>query len=98
MSEPEAIVLACGKCGKTGVRLYRPGGEFRRPERDRCNAHVTTEQQGWYVPVVTDRSGEVWGYTSCPPEHLEAFLALPEADPQAPSWTPQKGWPEKGGW
>jgi len=77
----------CGVCGVTGVRLYRPYGEFRRPERDRCNACVTDRQRPWYVPLVVDKSdGLAWGYTSIPDDDYYTWLALPEASDTAPQW------------
>lgn len=77
--------LRCGACGRAGVRIYRPYANFYRPEDNRCNAHITEEQRGWYVPCVRDDDGTVWGYTSTPPEAGLRWKALPEADPTLPS-------------
>jgi hypothetical protein len=69
--------LKCGRCDKSGVRLYRPYGEFRRPSRDRCNACVPAYERGLYVPVL-------------PAEAIELFERLPESDPLW--WTWERGW------
>jgi hypothetical protein len=82
----------CGVCGATRCRLYRPYGEFRRPERDRCNAHVLEDERGWYVPLVLDNDGSVWGFTSAPPRACGAFYALPEASSDRPGWQRIGGW------
>lgn len=84
----------CGQCGATGCRLYRPGGEFRREHRDRCNGCVTEEQRGWYVPLVVDSDGSAWGFSSIPDADCERFYALPENDTRSDAYT----WARIGGW
>ena len=80
------MTIRCGKCGAEGVRLYRPYGEFRRPERDRCNACLSDSQRKWYVPLIVDRDGAAWGYTSVPPDAVKAFAVLQERDRAGWRW------------
>ena len=76
----------CATCKTSGVRLYRPYGNFFRPEDNRCNKHITEKQRGWYVPLCPDEDGSIWGYTSIPDEAIDIFYALPEADPKYFTW------------
>lgn len=85
------LFAKCGCCGVTGVRLYRPYGNFYRPEDNRCNAHVTTEQRGWYVPLCLSDMGAPWGFTSVSKSDCERFYAKSEASPSHPTWT-RRGW------
>lgn len=72
-------ILKCGECDAADVRLYRPAGNFYRPEDNRCNIHITLEQRGWYVPLCIDEGDDsIWGYGSIPNETLDKFYALPE--------------------
>ena len=82
----------CNECKKTNleVRLYRPYGNFYRVEDTHCNAHISAEQRDWYVPLIFDEDGSVWGYTSVPMDALEAFYALPESDPTTVGWSVQR--------
>lgn len=80
---------SCAACQQTGVRLYRPYGEFLRPARITCNAHIPgmPESLGWWVPLVVDAADNgVWGYTSCPPEDIARWEALPDVA-ASPVWT-----------
>ena len=81
----------CGKCGSSGVRVYREYGMFRRPETDRCNECIDQSHKGWMVPCVMDEDGNAWGYGSVPNQELEAFYALPEKSASLPGW-------QMGGW
>lgn len=74
------IKYKCAKCERQDMRLYRPYGEFYRPERVFCNAHVPQDEYGWYVPLIDDDAGtSIWGYASCPREDIERVRAMPEA-------------------
>lgn len=85
----EKIVPVCGKCGATGVKIYRDYGMFRRPENDRCNDCL--EDPSWFVPCILDESdGSCWGYTSVPEEDCKKFYALPEKSATKPYWV-EKG-------
>lgn len=81
----------CNECKKTNqqVRLYRPYGNFYRVEDNACNEHVPEGSRGWYVPLVFDEDGGVWGYTSVPEEACKAFYSLPEADLTGYTWCEQ---------
>lgn len=83
---------SCGKCGATGVKIYRSYGMFRRPETDRCNECVDPDSRGWMVPCVLDDDGNAWGYTSVPTDACEAFYALPEQSIEHPRWRRVGGW------
>lgn len=83
--------LKCGICNVQNVRLYRCGGEFYRPENNRCNSHVTETQRGWYIPLCPDVDGSIWGYGSIPDDALKIFYALPENDPKDWIWG-NNGW------
>lgn len=85
-------LVQCGICGIKNVRLYRPYGECRRRERDRCNLCLSDEERFWYVPLIIDSAdGLAWGYTSAPKEAVDSFFAMPEKSPDAPSWQ-EDGW------
>lgn len=77
------MAKTCGKCGATGVRLYRPYGEFLRPERVLCRTCIPTAEADWFVPCVVADDGTVWGYTSAPHVDFARWEALPEATPTA---------------
>ena len=83
---------SCGKCGATGVKIYREYGSFRRPETDRCNECIDQGQKGWRVPCVLDADGDAWGYTSVPKDACDAFYALPEKSDSLPHWRQIGGW------
>jgi hypothetical protein len=68
----------CSICNTGGVKLYCPYGEFLRPERIRCRAHIPPNEQDWYIPLIEDDDGSVWGYTSAPDEHITRWEALPD--------------------
>lgn len=84
----------CGACGATGVRIYRPGGEFFRRATLRCAPCVRARsrpgandreptgtfpvQLNGHVAAVSSPSGEPYGLTSIPRRALDAWLALPE--------------------
>lgn len=73
--------------------MYRPYGEVRRPERDRCNRCVNDDERDWYVPLIIDESdGRAWGYTSVPLEACEKFYGLSEAEPGGWFWNPAVSW------
>lgn len=87
----------CGNCGAAGVRIYRDYGMFRRPEEDRCNACLTNEERGGYVPCILDEDGHAWGYCAVPDADCQKFYALPEKSDTKPHWrvTPS-GWSDDG--
>jgi hypothetical protein len=89
------IMYKCGECGATGVRLYRPYGNFYRPESNRCNKHLSEDQRGVYVPLWTSLDGIVWGYTSVRQDAFDRFIALPENDPTDWVWA-RYGWKKDG--
>lgn len=67
----------CAVCGRSAVRLYRPYGEFLRSERIRCCRHMPYDSK-WYVPLVEDTDGSVWGYTSVPDDAIKRWQDLPD--------------------
>lgn len=71
-------VHKCSVCSKNEVRLYRPYVEFLRDERIRCKQHVPEKEWDWYVPLIEDDDGSVWGITSVPQAAKEAWQALLE--------------------
>lgn len=74
----ESVEHRCATCGVSGIKLYRPYGEFFRPGRVQCQEHVPAAEVDWYVPMIIEpESGEVWGYTSGPPEDIARWEALP---------------------
>ncbi len=83
---------ACGKCGVTGVRIYREYGSFRREETDRCNECIDQSHKGWMVPCCLDKDGNAWGYTSVPDKECEEFYALPEKSNSLSHWQRIGGW------
>ena len=68
----------CATCKRNDVKLYRPAGEFLRDYRIFCRRHVPVDSWNWYVPLVEDDDGSVWGYTSVPEDHYERWDALPD--------------------
>lgn len=79
-------IPVCGVCGIATVRLYRPYANFYRPEDNRCNVCLTDSQRKFYVPLMLDSDGSVWGLLSAPDWAVDEFNSLSEADPDAPSW------------
>lgn len=75
---PKVQVHSCSVCGKDYLRLFRPYGEFLRVERIRCKQHVPEDEWDWYVPLIEDNDGSVWGLTSVPQAARETWQALPE--------------------
>lgn len=71
----------CAVCGRNDVKLYRWYAMFLRDEDIRCKAHVDDpallENQNM-VPLVEDKDGSVWGYTSAPDEDIFRFFDLPD--------------------
>lgn len=66
----------CNVCGRSGIKLFRPYGEFFREENTRCTQH---KPESWYVPLVEDeQDGSVWGYTSVPDKDIKKWESLPE--------------------
>lgn len=78
----------CASCYHSDVRLYRSYGSFLRDSEIFCNLHLpaTDDTRGWWVPLVEDADGGVWGYTSAPPEDMARWLALPEYDAWGLTW------------
>lgn len=70
----------CAQCGIQKYRLYRPYGEFFREERVFCKAHIPEHAAGWYVPLIENSDGSVWGYMSCPPESVQQWKSYPEVE------------------
>lgn len=68
----------CRECKRGGCKLYRSYGSFLRESGIVCGQHVPEEYKGWYVPLVEDIDGSVWGYTSAPPDAIAHFNALPD--------------------
>lgn len=78
---------ACARCGLAGVRLYRIYGNFLRAGEVSCNEHIPPAlDRGWWVPLVEDDEGQVWGYTSAPARDIDRWLALPDAAEPGPRW------------
>jgi hypothetical protein len=91
----------CSECRRSDVRLYRSYGTFLRTEDLRCNKHVPddddlslkdleilprfSKKSGWWVPLVDDGEGTVWGYTSCPDGDIARWHDKPDAAP-SPEW------------
>ena len=80
----------CAKCGKQGVKLYRAYGEFLRDDRIFCQEHVNPDSWGWYIPLIEDTDGTVWGYTSSPLEAVKRWEALPGKYSATAGWNPGK--------
>lgn len=78
----------CNICHIKNVRLYRPYGKWYNVVNNRCNVHVSLEDQGWYVPLIinNEHGGLPWGYTSVPEYAIQAFYKLPEACSKCDSW------------
>src|SRR5690348_17143168 len=77
----------CASCYHNDVRLYRIYGNFLRDSEIFCNQHIPPEPaRGWWAPLVEDADGDVWGYTSAPPEDMARWLALPEYDQWGLTW------------
>lgn len=68
----------CATCNRNDVRLYRSYGMYLRKDAIFCKTHIPPEQVDWYVPLIEDTDGSVWGYTSCPNDAIERWKALPE--------------------
>lgn len=65
----------CVVCGRENVKLFRGYGSFFREDDVFCSKHKPKE---WYVPLVKDSDGSVWGYTSVPQDALHEWEKLPE--------------------
>lgn len=70
----------CHTCQRRDVKLYRAYGSFLRDGEIFCKAHTPADQASWYVPLVEDTDGSVWGYTSVPDEAIARWEALPEGE------------------
>jgi hypothetical protein len=81
----------CGRCGKTGVRIYRNYGMFHHPETNRCNACISDKSRGWMVPCILGDNGDAWGYGSVPDADVDKFMSLRESSSVHPHWTAE-GW------
>jgi len=55
--------------------LATPEGKVPSPLKH-CRGRFGYEI-GWMVPLITAEDGAVWGYTSCPPEDIARWEALP---------------------
>ena len=89
----------CGVCGAKNVRLYRQYATFRRPETDRCNGCIESDEaREWMVPLIVGPGGVVYGYTSPAPGPWRAFLNLPEKSADHPYWDEKSGRQSTGGW
>ena len=73
-------MFECSKCHVSDVRLYRPYGEFLREQRIMCFAHASTHalNWGWWVPLIEDLDGSVWGYCSTPELDIQRWNARRE--------------------
>ena len=71
----ERAMSKCIVCGKENVKLWRSYGGFFREDEVWCKAHKPKE---WVVPLIKDKGGDVWGYTSVPDDAIEAWKKLPE--------------------
>lgn len=76
----------CGVCGKSDVRIYRPYGNVYRPEDNRCNACLTSKDFKWYIPLILDSDGSIYGYGAIPVIGWTMFDELAEASPDGPTW------------
>lgn len=63
----------CFTCDKNNIKLYRPYGMFLRDTAIFCIVHIPEDQLEWYVPLVEDTDGTVWGHTSIPQEAKDRF-------------------------
>ena len=71
----------CATCNRD-AKLYRPYGEFLRSSRIHCARHVPDWR--WYVPMIEDVDGSVWGYTSVPYGAIQRWESFP--DKPTPYW------------
>lgn len=91
---------ACAICKRTDVRLYRSYGLCLDETDLRCNAHVPIDEEsiaalpgyhrasktsGWWVPLIEDGKGTVWGYTSSPEPDIARWYEKRDAAP-SPEW------------
>lgn len=83
-----STVYGCATCHRADVRRYRLYGNFLREDDIFCNAHIPAQpdEWGWWVPLIQDEDGGVWGYTSVPEPAIRGWEALPDADPTGPHW------------
>lgn len=86
MINSEQARLKCGRCGVSGVRLYRPYRFFRDRDDDRCNACIDRDGDPYYVPLIVDVDGRAWGYTSVPASAEYDFFSLPESSTNHKYW------------
>lgn len=70
-------VHKCSTCQRSNVQLWRPYGEFLRDETIFCIVHLPKEKKDWYVPLIEDDDGSVWGYTSVPEDAIAMWKSLP---------------------
>ena len=70
----------CNACNIDNIKLYRPYGEFLRDERIFCEEHVPVDEWDWFVPMIEDVDGTVWGYTSVPQNDIRKWESLPPED------------------
>jgi hypothetical protein len=82
----------CGICNVSNVKLYRPYGNFYRPEDNRCNEHVTEQERSYYIPCIVDTDGLTWGFTSVPQVECNNFYALPEKSKNGWGWHEKERW------
>ena len=67
----------CGKCGVTGVKIYRVYSASRDPETDRCTRCMSPSSRQM-VPCILGPDGRAWGYMSTPQDAIEEWRELPE--------------------
>lgn len=84
-------IPTCGKCGATGVKIYRPYAGVRNEETDVCNECMNQTKENWMCPCILDENGDAWGY-NVPEKNFEAFYALPEKSNSHPHWCRRGGW------
>lgn len=65
----------CYICKRNTVKLYRCYGSFLRDDEILCKLH-RPENLDWFVPLVEDVDGSVWGYTSVPDDAIKRWELL----------------------
>jgi hypothetical protein len=87
-----AIILRCAPCAakeqKRDISSIDENGMRLTPEYDWAGDR-RSDQIGWYIPAVMTEEGDgYWGYTSVPPDSVEAWRKLPTLPKSPPKSRP----------
>lgn len=69
--------LQCGNCNRRNTKIYRPAGNFYRPENNRCGNCLSEEQKTFHVPCVEAPEGGIYSM-GIPDAIFDEWQQLPD--------------------